>query len=70
MVRKGGQKLTTKQIAVRDLIKQDSYISRKVLSEKLGIHESAVQKHLDILKIKKAIKRIGPDKGGHWEIVA
>jgi len=50
------------------LIKKDSYISRKVLSAKLGIHESAIQKHLDALKMKEAIKRIGPDKGGHWEV--
>jgi len=69
VVRKGGQKLSTKQIVVRDLINQDPYISRKALSEKLGIHESAVQKHIDALKVKEAIKRIGPDKGGHWEVI-
>jgi len=69
VVRKGGQKLSTKQIVVRDLIKQDPYISRKALSETLGIHESAVQKHIDALKAKEVIKRIGPDKGGHWEAI-
>ena len=38
------------------------------LAKKLGINASAVQKHLDALKVKSVIKRVGPDKGGHWEI--
>lgn len=70
VVRKGGQKLTSKQMVVLDLIKQNPYATRKELSEKLGIYESAVQKHLDTLKKKEAINRVGPDKGGHWEILA
>ncbi len=69
MVRKGGQKLTPKQVAVLALIKADPFISRKTLSEKLGINPSAVQKHLDILKNKEIIKRIGADRGGHWDWV-
>ena len=68
VVRKGGQKLTLKQTTIRDMLKQDPYISRKTLSEKLDIHESAVQKHLDAIRTKGVIKRVGPDKGGHWEV--
>ncbi len=60
VVRKGGQKLTVKQSAVFNLIQQDPSISRKTLSEKLGFNESAVQKHLDVLKAKKTIRRSGP----------
>ena len=70
MVRKGGQKLTPKQVAVLALIKANPFISRKTLSAKLGINPSAVQKHLDVLKNKEIIKRIGADKGGHWDWVA
>lgn len=69
VVRKGGQKLTLKQSAVLGLIKADPSISRKAISEKLGINPSAVQKHLNVLRTKKVIQRVGPDKGGHWEIV-
>jgi len=69
VVRKGGQKLTSKQTAVLDLIKHDPSISRKAMSQNLGIHESAIQKHLSTLKSKGCIKRMGPDKGGHWEVV-
>jgi len=55
--------------AVLELIKQDSFISRKDLSKKLNINESAVQKHLDTLKDKMVIKRVGADKGDHWEVL-
>ncbi len=61
--------MTSKQRAVLDLIRQNPFASRKELSEKLGINESAVQKHLDALKKKEAINRVGPDKGGHWEVL-
>jgi len=43
-------------------------ISRKELSNSIGINQSAIQKHLDTLKKKGLLKRIGPDKGGHWEV--
>ena len=68
MVRKGGQKLTAKQIALLDLLKQNSTISRKDIAEKMGINESAVQKRLDALRKKGILRRVGPDKGGHWEV--
>jgi len=68
VVRKGGQKLTAKQIALLDLLKQNSTISRKDIAEKMGINESAVQKRLDALRKKGILRRVGPDKGGHWEV--
>ena len=69
MVRKGGQKITPKQFNVLELIKKEPSISRKGIAEKLGINESAIQKHLDTLREKGVIKRMGPDKGGHWEVL-
>ena len=67
MVRKGGQKLTEKQKALTILLKQNPNISRKDISNKIGINESAVQKRLNTLKKKGIIHRVGPNKGGHWE---
>jgi ATP-dependent DNA helicase RecG len=39
-----------------ELINANPTISRKALAEKLGINESAVQKHTDALKKKKVIE--------------
>ena len=67
MVTKGGQKLTSKQIDLISLIKQYPGISRREISEKLNINESAVQRRLDVFRKKDVLRRVGPDKGGHWE---
>ncbi len=71
VVRKGGQKrwseLTERQAEILQLIKENSKISRKELSDKLNINPSAVQKHIEKLKEKEFIERIGPDKGGYWK---
>jgi len=51
-----------------NLLKKNPMISRKEIAEKFGVNESAVQKRLDSLKKKGVLRRVGPDKGGHWEI--
>jgi ATP-dependent DNA helicase RecG len=73
VVRKGGQKgwseLTKRQIEILQLIRENPKISRKKLSEELSINPSAIQKHIERLKKKIFIERIGPDKGGYWKIL-
>jgi ATP-dependent DNA helicase RecG len=49
-------------------IKEKPTISRKELSAELKINESAVQKHLENLKKKGLLRRIGADRGGYWEV--
>ena len=65
----GGQEeiLTDRQKEVLELIKADPGISRKQLSEKLGINQSAVQKHIDALKKKGLIHRES-ETTGYWII--
>jgi ATP-dependent DNA helicase RecG len=65
----GGQaeKLTERQKEVLELIKADPGISRKQLSEKLDINQSAVQKHIDALKKKGVIFRES-ETTGYWII--
>ena len=60
--------LTDKQKDVLAYIIDDPKISRKQLSEKLGINESAVQKHIEALKKKGVIEREG-ETTGLWKIL-
>ncbi len=73
VVRKGGQKrwseLTKRQREILRLLKENAKLSRKELSDKLSINPSAVQKHIERLKKKGFIKRVGPDKGGYWKVL-
>ena len=65
-VRKGGQK--TREMML-ELLDANHHLSREGLSAALGICPSAVQKHLAKLKKDNRLRRIGPDKGGHWEVL-
>ncbi|MBR6367688.1 MAG: winged helix-turn-helix domain-containing protein [Bacteroidaceae bacterium] len=66
---KSGQKDTGKTIdTILQLIKDNPSITRKVLSETLGISTSAIQKHIDRLKAEGIIVRNGGDRGGSWEV--
>lgn len=40
-----------------------------MLAEQLGVTRRVVQKLLKELIGEEKIKRVGPDKGGHWEII-
>ena len=47
---------------------ENRYISKKEISEKIGISTTAVDKNLDKLKQAGILERIGPARGGHWEV--
>ena len=51
------------------LVDENPGISRREMAKILGINQSALQKHMDNLKRKGIIRRIGPARGGYWEIV-
>lgn len=60
------QKTTQK---ILDMIKQDPVITRQKLADKIGISTDGIKYHLKQLQQKDVIRRVGPDKGGYWEIV-
>jgi ATP-dependent DNA helicase RecG len=51
------------------LSRNNPKITRKELSETQNINPSTVQKHINKLKEKGIIARVGSDKSGFWEIV-
>ncbi len=57
---------TTRKIVT--LIMKNPKVSRRELSQLVGISEDGVKFQLDKLKRKGIIERIGPDKGGYWNI--
>ena len=63
------ERLAESQKRILKLIKENPYISKKKLSEIIGISTTAIDKNITRLKKKGLLKRIGPDKGGYWEVV-
>ena len=60
------QKTTQK---ILKLIRQNPEISGSQLAEECGISPDGIKWQLKKLKENKIIRHIGPDKGGHWEII-
>ncbi len=58
---------SSEQILV--MISEKASITTEQMAARLGISTRAVEKHLSNLKAKGLLRRIGPDKGGHWEVV-
>ncbi len=52
------------------LILSNPIISVSEMAGSLSISQRAVEKNISKLKIEQKIKRIGPAKGGHWEITS
>jgi ATP-dependent DNA helicase RecG len=59
--------LTNRQKELLEIVKNNPKISRNEISKQFGIAESAIQKHLSILKEKGILERIDGTRG-YWKI--
>jgi len=67
---KSSQKTTQKSSQkIWALSAQNPKITTTEMAEILGISRRAIAKQITALKENGKLRRIGPDKGGHWEIV-
>jgi len=64
-----GEKLGETGRKMLTLIAGDNFITIPRIAESLGISTTAVEKNLSKLKQKGVLRRIGPAKGGHWEVI-
>lgn len=55
--------------AVLSLIKENPRHSATTLAEAIGISKKGIQRQLANLTKQGLIRHVGPDKGGHWEII-
>lgn len=63
-----GDRLTENRIAILTLIAEDPYISKSELSKFVGISAAAISNNIEFMR-GKYLRRVGPDKGGFWEII-
>ena len=61
-------KLSSRDAILKHL-RKNPYMSTRDLAEEIGISAKGVEKQLGILKATGRLRRIGPDKGGKWEVV-
>ena len=51
------------------VLKDDQTMSLPKMAEAISLSVAGVRKVLDKLKASGRIRRVGPDKGGHWEVM-
>jgi len=63
------ERLAENQKKIVMLITGNPNVSKKAMAESLGISTTAIDKNLARLKQKGILRRVGPAKGGHWEMI-
>jgi len=66
---KVGEKLTENQKKIIQFISKKPYVSARELSTLVGISSRKIEENIVKLKKKGLLKRVGPAKGGYWEII-
>jgi len=64
------EKVTENQKKIIEVILNNRYTTINELSEIIAISPKSIKENIKKLKNKNIIKRIGPDKGGYWEVVS
>lgn len=63
-----GEKFGENELAIVNEISKDPRTTISQLNQIVGISTTAIGNNITKLKEKGILKRIGPDKGGYWEV--
>ena len=66
---KVNEKVNERQKEIIAIVSGNPCITQSELASKLGISLVHVNKNMKKLQSLGMIRRVGPDKGGHWEVV-
>jgi len=64
-----GKKLTENQALIINCLNENIYSSAKEIAIKIGVSQRKVEENIAKLKKKGLLNRIGPAKGGHWQVI-
>lgn len=64
-----GEKLGETERRILRIIHRNRRVSIRELAQTIDISKTAVDKNLKKLKNKGILRRVGPDKGGYWEVL-
>jgi len=54
---------------IPELIRQNPAITIPEIAQHVGVTDRAIKKQIEKLKIHGRIRRIGPARGGRWEVI-
>ena len=59
----------TKDPKILAMMRENPQVTIAELAKTTGLSDRAVKKSIKKLKEGGLLRRVGPDKGGHWEVV-
>ena len=62
------EKVTENQTQILKELRKNSHMTSKELAVVVGISERKIKSNIKRLKDVGLLRRIGPDRGGHWEV--
>ena len=69
LVERVGRELVESQIKILLMVIETPRISKREMSEVIGISTTAIDKNIEKLKSLGVLRRVGTATGGHWEVV-
>lgn len=63
------EKVTENQRKILQAVKENPNVSQAELAKIVGIARNHISENMTKLQAKKLLKRVGGDKGGHWQVV-
>jgi len=50
-------------------LRQDGYLTIAELASRIGVRDRTIERNIKRLQEQNRLRRVGPDKGGHWEVI-
>jgi DeoR/GlpR family transcriptional regulator of sugar metabolism len=50
-------------------LKEDGHLTIPDLAQLIGVTQRSIERNIRKLQEQKRLRRIGPAKGGHWELI-
>lgn len=63
-----GERLGETRAAIVQAMKDNPKVTVSELAKRLRLSTTAIEKNIHYLKTQGYVKRVGPAKGGHWEV--
>ena len=67
MLQKTPQKTPQKILSA---IRENPYVGTQDIADRIGVERSTVARAIAKMKASGILRRVGPDKGGHWEVLS
>ena len=63
------EKTNKTQQGILHLIKENKYLTYDEIAKQLSLERTTIWRNIKILQEKELLRRVGPDKGGYWEVI-